>query len=151
MLMLSTKHDCQIMTKPCIMIHRFPLSWTTEELIGNISISNHSLFDFIEPREHIKPCFQLNKDAAIDSCSWVIKFSLALQRVISSSDDFLSLGWFSTKLRDFYNIKHCNNCRAYGHLSCDCRSQTYCPDCAAVGHTTKSCEYSEQEVKCITW
>lgn len=135
--------------KPRIMITRAPLDITAEALRSNIRIFNDHMEEELFSANNFKPAFQVGKRADRNLCSWVVEVDPRTRKAIAENGDFLSIGWSSHKVRDFYSFRRCYKCWAYGHLAKQCKAEVVCPNCAATGHDSSQCTVRREEFQCI--
>lgn len=123
--------------RPRIIVTRAPLDISAEALRSNIKIFNEHIKGELFSPANFKPVFQVGKWADRNLCSWGVEVDLRTQRAISESNDFLSIGWSSHKIRDFYNF-----------CAKQCKSDVVCLNCAETGHDSSQCTARREEFKC---
>ncbi|XP_023212218.1 uncharacterized protein LOC111615074 [Centruroides sculpturatus] len=129
---------------PRITINKIPFSWKNTYVKKNLMIYNTELQD-----DNFRPLFPINKDEHTELCAWVMELMPSCRRKLKDNGDIISIGWNSSKIRDFYNFKRCNKCFHYGHLGKECNAGIHCPDCSKAGHNARECECELHELQCI--
>lgn len=102
--------------KPRIMTTKAPLDITAEAQWSVIRISNDHMEAELFSANSFKPAFQVIKRADQNLCSWVDEVDPRTRKAIAENDDFLSIGWLSHKVWDYYSFCRCYNYWAIGPI-----------------------------------
>ncbi|GBO01330.1 hypothetical protein AVEN_121831-1 [Araneus ventricosus] len=122
---IQTKHPKKRL--PSLIVYNESSS-TKEEAIQEALINQLALTDPPKLRFHFRGSTQ-------DSLNWVFETSATILQTIQKIKK-LQIGWSMFRISEFYHIKRCNFCQAYGHTTKDCTlhlpSCGYCADHHAI-------------------
>ncbi|GBO17150.1 hypothetical protein AVEN_66607-1 [Araneus ventricosus] len=115
---------------PSLIVHNVPNSTTVETLQEALKVQLH-LSAPPKPRFKFRGTIQ-------DTSNWVFEASAStLQSTLKIKK--LHIGWSMFNIKEFFHIKRCNFCQAFGHTTKDCTHQIpSCGSCAG-HHATRDC------------
>ncbi|GBM40334.1 hypothetical protein AVEN_23896-1 [Araneus ventricosus] len=115
---------------PSLIVHNVPSS-TIEETIQEALMNQLHLSDPLKLRFKFRGTIQ-------DTSNWVFEASASTPKSTQKIKK-LHIGWSMFKISEFYHIKRCNFCQAFGHTTKDCTHQIpSCGSCAG-HHATRDC------------
>ncbi|GBM22698.1 hypothetical protein AVEN_81460-1 [Araneus ventricosus] len=115
---------------PSLIVYNIPSS-TKEEAIQEAIMNQLALPDPLKLRFNFRGSSQ-------ETLNWVFEASASTLQSIQKIKK-LHLGWSMFKISEFYHIKRCNFCQAFGHTTKDCTH--HLPSCGfcAANHATRVC------------
>ncbi|GBN12021.1 hypothetical protein AVEN_82896-1 [Araneus ventricosus] len=142
MINLQTKIDSNVNLKelikskspakrlPSLIVHNVPSS-TTEETLQEALRDQLHLSAPLNLRFKFRGTIQDTSNWVFEASASILQSTLKIQK--------LHIGWSMFKIKEFFHIKRCNFCRAFGHTTKDCTYQIpSCGSCAG-HHATQDC------------
>ncbi|GBN05509.1 hypothetical protein AVEN_36999-1 [Araneus ventricosus] len=150
MINLQTKIDSNVNLKelikskspakrlPSLIVHNVPSS-TTEETLQEALRDQLHLSAPLNLRFKFRGTIQDTSNWVFEASASILQSTLKIQK--------LHIGWSMFKIKEFFHIKRCNFCHAFGHTTKDCTYQIpSCGSCAG-HHATQDC--LSQTICCV--
>ncbi|GBN53575.1 hypothetical protein AVEN_201413-1 [Araneus ventricosus] len=125
-------------TLPSLIVHNVPSSINEETLQEALKVQLH-LSAPLNLRFKFRGTIQDRSNWVFEASASILQSTLKIQK--------LHIGWSMFKIKEFFHIKRCNFCHAFGHTTKDCTYQIpSCGSCAG-HHATQDC--LSQTICCV--